>query len=122
MRRSPYRQYTTYTKRARFSEVVLAVAAYKGPMEIAVQTGRATTVDALDAESFGIPANKTAGTSAGQYVESVTVLDGVITGVGIADLDNAVYMIRATIPAGTSGIRWIEDNSNADDCQKIGIC
>ena len=34
-------QYATYTKRAKFSEVVMSTTEFKAPAEIAFQTGRA---------------------------------------------------------------------------------
>ncbi len=113
-------QYTTYTKRARFSEVVMATTAFKTPAEIAVQTGRAATAAALNNDAFGIPAEITAATAVGQYVAGVTLVNGTITATGSNDVDNATYTIDATVVNG--GIRWSEDDSAATSCQTLGLC
>lgn len=112
-------QYTTYTKRARFSEVVLATTAFKTPAEIAVQTGRATTAAALDAGAFGIPPNVAAGESVGAYVETVTMSGGVITATGTAAVDDSTYVINGTVT--NNGIRWAEDTT-ASTCMADGLC
>jgi len=112
-------QYTTYTKRARFSEVVLATTAFKTPAEIAVQTGRASAEDDLDAEAFGIPPNVGATDSVGQYVAGVTMLDGVITATGTDAVDDSTYVINALVTKG--GIRWSEDTSEST-CMASGLC
>lgn len=113
-------QYSTYTKRARYSEVVLATTAFKTPAEIAVQTGRVTAIADLDANTNGIPINVAAGTSVGQYVDTVTLANGVITATGTADVDAATYVLTGTITNG--GIRWAEDDALATSCQKLGLC
>jgi len=112
-------QYTTYTKRARFSEVVLATTAFKTPAEIAVQTGRATLATQLDAEAFGIPPDVGTGDSVGAFVDTVVMADGVITATGTADVDGSTYVINGTVTKG--GIRWKEDTTDST-CMASGLC
>jgi len=112
-------QYTTYTKRARFSEVVLATTAFKTPAEIAVQTGRATTEAQLNAEDFGIPPNVVGGASVGEYVDTVEMSGGIITAAGTAAVDSSTYVIYGTVTNG--GIRWKEDTTNST-CMASGLC
>lgn len=113
-------QYSTYTKRARYSEVVLATTAFKTPAEIAVQTGRALVIADLDQGTNGIPATVAAGDSVGQYVETVSLVDGVLIATGTAAVDSATYTLNATITNG--GIRWAEDDTGITSCQQLGLC
>ncbi len=48
--------YQTYTKRAQFSEVVLAATPYKSAFEVAAQTGRLTLLADANHGTNGIPA------------------------------------------------------------------
>jgi len=116
-------QYTTYTKRARYSEVVLATTAFKTPAEIAVQTGRvnAANIAELSNGNHGIPAPVTATTAVGEYVAGVTIDSGKIVATGSAAVDNAKYALQGTITQG--GLRWAEvDQAEADSCQTLGLC
>lgn len=109
-------QYTTYTKRAKFSEVVMAVTAFKSPAEIAFQTGRATTTDELDAGSVGIPDDIATGTAVGAHVDTVEMLDGTITAKGAGTVDSATYTIKAII--SNNGLQWETGGS----CFTDGLC
>ena len=76
--------YDTYTKRAKFAEVVAAVAPYKIAVDLAMQkatTGCATKADMTQA-TCGIPPNIVDGN--GGVVESVGVAEGIITATGTA--------------------------------------
>jgi len=113
-------QYTTYTKRARFSEVVMATTAFKTPAEIAVQTGRVTANTGLNNDTNGIPEEVTGTDSVGKYVAGVTMVNGVLRATGTGDVDDATYTIEASIING--GIRWLPNTSDADACETIGLC
>ena len=107
--------YETYSARSRFTEVVLATGAYKSAAEIAVQTGRAPNgVTDLDAGSVGIPADNA--TIVGAYIASVTMTDGVITGVSQNLSTNGNYTLTANIV--NNGIRWSEGGT----CAALGLC
>ena len=109
--------YQTYADRARFSEVVLATTPYKSAAEVAVQTGRATTLADLAHGTLGIPDQIAVGESVGQYVKTVTMVAGKIkaesTGIGSGD---STFELEAEITGG--GIRWTEGG----DCQTDGLC
>ena len=106
--------YQTYTKRARFSEVVAAVGPYKTAIEICVQTGVAATSCA--AGSNGIPTAITAGNG---YVKSVAVTAAaspVITATGTSGVDDATFILTGTVQNGQ--ITW----AKGGDCSSKGLC
>lgn len=113
-------QYSTYNKQARFSEVIMAASIFKVPAELAVQGGKAFALTDLNHNINGIPAQISSGASVGQYVDTVTITDGVIVSTGTSEVDNATFTIRASILNG--GVSWIVDTSASDDCTRIGIC
>ena len=113
--------YTTYVKRAQFADVILAATAFKRPSDVASQSDRVSDVLDLDAGQFGIPDNITSGNAVSQHVASVTMLNGIITAVGSADLDNAVYQIAATLQA-SGGLRWTANESVTNSCFSLGYC
>jgi type IV pilus assembly protein PilA len=104
--------YQTYTKRAKFSEVVLAATPFKTAFEVAAQTGRLTALaDAVHATN-GIPA----ATAASGVVTSVTMAAGVITALGNGDVDNATYTLT---PDGIAApVQWGQGGS----CLTLGLC
>ena len=116
-------QYTQYTKRAKFSEVILATTAFKTPAELAYQTG--TALADLDADSNGIPPAITAGSAVGEHVSTVTMVDGVITAtsngatVAVTGTTGAVYQLEAEENNG--GLQWLM-NETASTCLDAGFC
>jgi len=102
--------YQTYTKKAKFTEVVLATSAAKAAMEIAVQTG-VTDIADLDSGSNGILALGASG-----VVTSVTIADGVITATGTADVDSRTYTLTAGI--ANNQIQWTAGGT----CVANGLC
>jgi len=105
--------YQTYTKRAEFSEVVLAATPYKSAFEVAAQTGRLADLAAAAAGSNGIPAAITTATG---VVASVGVTAGVITAAGTADVDSVTYTLT---PNGiVAPIQWSEGGT----CVAAGLC
>lgn len=111
-------QYTTYTKRARYSEVVLATTAFKTPAEIAVQTGRVKDEANLTQGDFGIPPEVTSLTAVGEFVEGVELVAGTLKATGTSAVDDATYILTADITRG--GIRWSE--SSTSTCLDLGLC
>jgi type IV pilus assembly protein PilA len=104
--------YQTYTKRAKFSEVVLATTPYKSAFEVAAQTGRITALAGTDSGGNGIPA--AAGASG--VVTSVAMKDGVITGTGTAAVDSET--ITYTPDGVVAPIQWTAGGT----CQAAGLC
>ncbi|WP_220465183.1 prepilin-type N-terminal cleavage/methylation domain-containing protein [Colwellia sp. MB02u-9] len=108
--------YQTYTKKAKFSEVILASSIYKTATEVAVQTkskiagtppvATALVVTDLDAGEFGIPVANDPGAIAGPHVASAGMTDGVITISGATTVDSATYTLTATIANG--GVSWVQ--------------
>ena len=115
-------QYSSYTKRAKFSEVVLATTEFKTPAEIAVQTGAAGTLADLNHGKLGIPpAINASNPGVGAHVTSVELVNGVITATGAASVDSAKYVINATLTNG--GIAWAMDlDATKSTCLAEGFC
>ncbi len=109
-------QYSTYTKRAKFSEVILAVTAFKSPAEIAWQRGRVAALADLDAGTIGIPDPIVSGAAVGEHVDTVTMVDGVITATGAATVDASTYTLTAADSNG--GLKWTEGGT----CLADGMC
>lgn len=105
--------YQTYTKRAQFSEVVLATTPYKSALEVSAQTGRITALSQADNGTGGIPAAPTTATG---VVASVTVTNGVITGTGTAavDSDTIIYTPDGVV----APIQWGQSGT----CETNGLC
>ena len=104
--------YQTYTKKAKFSEVIMATTEFKTAYEVAVQTGDVTAIADADAASNGLPA----AVGASGVIDSVTIVDGVITATGTADVDSATYVLT---PNGvTAPIQWTISGT----CKTAGIC
>ncbi len=110
--------YQTYTKKAKFSEVVLAVTPYKSAFEIAAQTGRIAAIGDADAGSNGMPA---AIAAAAGKVASVAMTDGIITATGTAEVDGLTYILT---PNGiVAPIQWDDaDAANVSTCIAVGVC
>ena len=109
--------YQTYTKKAKFAEVVAAVAPYKTAIDLTVQKGLCgstalTDIGQLDGGACGIPPNA----SATGVITSVTVLNGLITATGTAAVDSATYTM---VPAAlTAPVQW----TVGGDCLTKGLC
>jgi len=97
--------YETYSARSQFSEVILAASTYKSAAEVAVQMGRAGGgVASLNAGSFGIPSAITSGNAVGRYVDTVTMVGGLITATSTNITTNATYTLQAAIV--NRGVLW----------------
>ena len=109
-------QYQTYTKKARFTEVIQATAPYKLAIELCFAEGN--TLADCKPETKGVPANVTAGTG---FVSTITITgDGVITATGTTAVDEATFILTPTVgAAGTSGLlTWARGGS----CLTKGLC
>ena len=101
--------YQTYTKKAKFSEVVLATSSVKSAVEIAAQMG--TALADLDDGANGIIAQGASG-----VLTSVSTTDGVITATGTADVDSKTYILTPTLASGK--ITWAVTGT----CIAAGLC
>lgn len=108
--------YQNYTKKARFSEVVLATQGYKTAIEVCAQAEGGLTN--CTAGTNGIPADTASGAKLSDYVDFITYTpaNGIIVtpqkagGLEVAD----TYTLK---PNYTNGVvTWEETCANADLC------
>lgn len=110
--------YQTYTKKARFAEVVAATGPFKTAIELCVQSGNAST--ACTYNNNGVPS----AAGATGYVTSVTIDVSTantpkITALGTAAVDSKNYILVGAVQ--TSGqITWSKDA--ASTCIAPGLC
>lgn len=108
-------QYQTYTKKARFSEVVLAASSAKGLVDVCYQTrGAGNMANCNNNAKVGLDAT---GAAAGDHVLSVNVgTGGVVTAVGQSTVDDATYVLTPKAVSGT--LTWTQSGT----CIAAGIC
>lgn len=110
--------YQTYTKKAKFSEVVSAIGAAKSQVEICVQTkgtvGNAAAIHAACENEVTIAA----GASAGTHVDSLTFTEAGLTATGAATVDSVDYILVPT--AANGAVTWTV--STASTCLAAGLC
>ena len=114
--------YQTYTKKARFTEVVLAASSVKGKVDVCYQTrgqsdpaavavsGACATPDSVGADL--------AGAAAAPNVDSVTYAAGVIKATGTGTVDSANYILTGTDASSNGSLVWAEDGT----CIAQGLC
>lgn len=111
--------YQTYTKKSRFSEVVLAASAVKTAVDTCFQTrGAGDLANCSTAAQTGANLD---GAAAGSNVASVTLTGAaVITATGTAAVDNATYILTPTATAGAAAgsLTWAQTG----DCVAKGLC
>jgi type IV pilus assembly protein PilA len=113
--------YQTYTKKAKFSEVVAATGGFKTAIEVCAQTTGAGNgaLSTCDAGTNGVPADVSA---ANGNVATVTV-DGTInaitaTATSTNGLAGETYILIPTVASGK--VNWAA--SSAATCVGAGIC
>ncbi|MBI4741077.1 MAG: prepilin-type N-terminal cleavage/methylation domain-containing protein [Betaproteobacteria bacterium] len=106
-------QYATYTKKAKFTEVVNAAQGFKSQVEVCIQ------VENLGANATGC-SNDAKGVAAAPtaygLVASVAVANGIITATGAAAVDSLTFVLTPTVAA--SGITWAVSGT----CKTGGLC
>jgi len=111
--------YQNYTKKAQFSEVILATTTVKSQIEVAAQIGKlATSSNAIDLAgadggSNGIDANIS--TSIGKLA-SLTTSNGVITATGTSDVDDKTYILTPTVT--NNRLTWAKSGT----CKSASLC
>jgi len=113
--------YSTYTKKARFTEVISATSAVKLEVDVCYQTEN--LVASCDGfADVGIPSTA-AMAQAGAHVTTVTLAATdatagpfVITATGANTVDSKTYILTGALSSGT--IAW----SNSGDCIAAGLC
>lgn len=115
-------QYQSYTKRAKFSEVVSAAQPYKIGVESCFQATGA--LSGCSAGANGVPADAAtpAGDAAKTAVASVaTGASGVITATGSTAVDAATYILEPAAPtAGSAALIWTVKTTST--CKDKGYC
>ena len=109
-------QYQTYTKKAKYTEVVQAAQGFKSQVEICIQnrTDPTAAVTGCANGSGGVAA---APTAYGK-VASVAVADnGTITATGTAEVDSKTYIMIPT--ANASSVTW---DVTTGTCRAAGLC
>ncbi|MGZ3183366.1 MAG: pilin [Telluria sp.] len=108
--------YQNYTKKAKFSEVVLATQAVKTAVELCAQDQNDKTV--CDAGTNGIPSNIT---SAAGNLASLSTTDGEITATAISSngLSGETYILTPTVD-GTGKVTWAVNSSST--CIAANLC
>ncbi|SER17967.1 type IV pilus assembly protein PilA [Amphritea atlantica] len=107
--------YNTYTKKARFSEVVQSVTGVKSAVEVCYQTGNALAD--CDTAGNGSVSTAVGMANVGTYVSTVTAVDGTITATGSAEVDNKTFILVPT--EVNSGLTW---SSSGGTCIAAGLC
>jgi type IV pilus assembly protein PilA len=112
--------YSQYTKKAKFSEVILAGSSVKGLVDLCFQTRGAQ--DLANCQTLALIGGNNDDIIAGAQVTSVGMAaNAVITMTGAATVDSETYILTPT-PAGTVGnentLTWAESGS----CITNGLC
>ncbi len=110
--------YQTYTEKARFSEVVLAVSSVKGAIDTCYQTRGEN--DLGNCDTYAKVGAVQADAEAGDEVNSVTITasTAVVTGTG-EDANNSTWILTPTAAGGNNGtLTWAETGT----CIANGVC
>lgn len=113
-------QYTKYTKRAKFTELLALISKYKIASEIAYQVAE-IPVASLTSGSNGIPPEMNATNSVSEQLLSAGVTSGKITIAAKSTLDDATYVLQAATSQNGKGLSWTMDES-ASTCIQLGLC
>ena len=108
--------YQTYTKKAKFSEVIAATTAVKSAIEVCVQTEGALA--GCDGTDNGAVATAALGAVGGINVDTVVVTDNtaVITATGESTVDATTYILTPTLANGQ--LTWAITGT----CAAAGLC
>jgi type IV pilus assembly protein PilA len=109
--------YQTYTKKARFSEVVLAASNVRSDIDVCFQTRGAG--DLANCDTAAKVGSDLTGAAVGSNVASVTITGttAVVTATGAASVDSETYILTPTASNGT--LTW---SDAASSCLAAGLC
>lgn len=110
--------YQTYTKKAKFSEVVVAASSIKSAIEVCYQTKG--DLAECDSSSSGSVSTAATNSSAGGNVASGAVADttAIITMTGAATVDSKTYVLEPSEASGT--LTWAVNATSS--CLAAGLC
>lgn len=108
--------YSQYTKKAKFSEVILGGSSVKGLVDLCYQTRGAQLL--LNCDTLAKIGGDSADITAGVQIDTVgmTLLTAVITMTGAASVDSETYTLTPTAAGNT--LTWVEGGT----CIANGIC
>lgn len=106
-------QYASYTKGAKFTEVVAAASVRKMSVHLCIEDRN--ELSGCTGGSNGVPGD--IGTPRG-YIDELTTLDGVITATATSELDSATYVLSPSYTPSTNTMVWTVGGS----CVSAGIC
>jgi len=112
--------YSQYTKKAKFSEVILAGSSVKGLVDLCFQTRGAQNLDNCDTLDK-VGAN-TADVTDGAQVASIAMAsgdEGTFTITGAASVDDVTYELNPTVSGGGNTLSWDDAGST---CIAAGLC
>ena len=108
--------YQSYSNRAKFSELVLAITPRKTAVELAIQTRNPANLGVLNESVMGIPANTAPG---GAGIHGAQVVAGIITMTWAADGTVLAGTTYSLTPNGIAPpVQWAEGGS----CLILGFC
>ena len=110
--------YSQYTKKAKFSEVILAGSSVKGLVDLCFQTRGAQNL--ANCDSLAIVGGNLADITDGVQVASagITATSAMIQINGAATVDSVNYTLTPTESAGGNTLSWEEGGS----CIASGLC
>jgi len=109
-------QYSDYTKRAKFSDVIAQSVAFKIPVGLCIQEN-----NILDPCDSGYGDIGSVATPTGK-VQSLNVDNGSITATGTPDVSSAVYKLDPIYDSTENTLTWDLDDSMAKDCKSLKLC
>jgi len=109
--------YSNYTKKAKFTEVVMATQALKTAVEICAAD--LSSVTNCTGGTNGIPADIAAGGAGGKFIDSLTTLNGVITATGVIAVDSKNYILEPTFDP-IKGVTWTVGPTST--CLAANLC
>lgn len=119
--------YQTYINKAKFSEVVLSVAAVKTATEVCIQNGHTLTVCAAGSGGTNPAAIRVAaaltGAADGDFVDSVTQEASgnvIATAIKTDGLQGEIYTLVPSVNVSNATINW--DILSSSSCLKAGYC
>lgn len=107
-------QYQTYTKKAKFTEVINATASLKTAVEGCLLAGNA--VADCEAGENGVPLNSFQ--AYGNVTNLAVGTDATITATGSSSVDGATFILVPTKTAG-GAVTW---DKSTGSCMDIGLC
>ena len=110
--------YSQYTKKAKFSEVILAGSSVKGLVDLCFQTRGAQNL--ANCGTLALIGGNEADIIGGAQVTSVALdaNSAAITMTGAATVDNRTYILTPTATGGGNSLTWAETGS----CITEGLC